>query len=223
MAVFGENLVLTRRFEAELGGRTITIEDRVTNRGFRPTPHMLLYHFNFGYPLLDEGSEFLAPIREIVHAIHPLRGQDTGYRIQGRPKDDFREQVYQHDVVAGEDGMASALLLSPRLGASGLGVRLDYDATMMPCLIEWQCLQSGLYVLGIEPSTNHLLGRSFAEQRGELIELQHGEERVYRSRLSVLDGGDAIASARDEILALQTPPDDFAPASDAWPALRTSS
>ena len=145
---------------------------------------MLLYHFNFGWPLLDQGSEFLAPIREIVHAIHELRGQGTGYRTQGPPQADFSEQVYQHDVVAGADGMASALLINPHLGAGGLAVRLDYDRTALPCLIEWQCLQSGLYVLGIEPSTNHLLGRSFAEARGELIELQHGEVRRYRTRLS---------------------------------------
>jgi Domain of unknown function (DUF4432) len=223
MAVFGENLVLTRRFEAELGGRAIAIEDRVENRGFRPTPHMLLYHFNFGYPLLDQGSEFLAPIREIVHAVHELRGQGTGYRTQGAPQADFSEQVYQHDVAARSDGMAAALLINPRLGAGGLAVRLDYDRTALPCLIEWQCLQSGLYVLGIEPSTNHLLGRSFAEGRGELIELQHGDERRYRTRLSVLDGGEAIAAARAEILALQTPPEDFSPVSEVWPVLRERS
>jgi hypothetical protein len=223
MAVFGENLVLTRRLEAELGGTTIAIEDRVENRGFRPTPHMLLYHFNFGWPLLDQGSEFLAPIREIVHAIHALRDQGTGYRTQGPPQADFSEQVYQHDVVAGADGMASALLINPRLGDGGLAVRLDYDRTALPCLIEWQCLQSGLYVLGIEPSTNHLLGRSFAEARGELIELQHGEVRRYQSRLSVLDGGEAIAAARAEVLALQTPPEDFAALSEVWPVLREPS
>jgi hypothetical protein len=217
MAVFGENLVLTRRFEAQLGGHTISIEDRVENRGFRPTPHMLLYHFNFGYPLLDEGSEFLAPIRTIVHAIHPLRGQGQGYRIQGPPQADFREQVYQHDVVAGADGMASALLINPRLG---LGARRDYDHAAMPSRFEWQCLQSGLDVLGIQPTTNHQPGRGVAEQRGELIELGHGEQRSYRTRLTVLDGGDAIAAGRGEILALQTPPDDFAPASDDWPTLR---
>src|SRR5919106_1819852 len=35
MAVFGENLMLTRRIEAPLGGREIAILDRVENRGFR--------------------------------------------------------------------------------------------------------------------------------------------------------------------------------------------
>jgi hypothetical protein len=218
-AVFGENLVLTRRIEAAVGGTDITIEDRVENRGFRPTPHMLLYHFNFGWPLLDKGAEFLAPIRAIVHTVHESQAQGTGYRIQGPPRADFCEQVYQHDVVAGADGMAPAVLINPALGAGGFGVRLDYDRDALPCLIEWQCLQSGLYVLGIEPSTNHVPGRRFAEARGELIELQHGEVRHYRTRLSVLDGAAAIASARREIEALHAPPDDLAVASGDFPKL----
>jgi hypothetical protein len=74
-------------------------------------------------------------------------------------------------------------------------------------------------VLGIEPSTNHVLGRQFAEERGELIELQHGESRLYRTRLSVLDGAAAIAGARRDIEALHAPPDDLVPASGEFPDL----
>ena len=87
MAVFGENLVLTRRIEAELGGTSLSVDDRVENRGFRPTPHMLLYHYNFGYPLLDEGAELLVPSRAIVHAVHDdLHAQGVGHRLQGAPR-----------------------------------------------------------------------------------------------------------------------------------------
>jgi Domain of unknown function (DUF4432) len=221
MAVFGENLVLTRRIEAALGGTTITVDDRVENRGFRPTPHMLLYHYNFGYPLLDDGAELLVPSRAIVHAVHgDLHAQGVGHRLQGPPKADFSEQVYEHDVVADADGMASALLINPALGAGGFGIRLDYDRTALPCLIQWQCLQSGLYVLGIEPSTNHVLGRKFAEERGELMFLEHAEARHYRTRLSVLDGADAIAGARREVEALHPPPADFSAPSGEFPMLR---
>jgi hypothetical protein len=220
MAVFGENLVLTRRIEAALGGTTITVDDRVENRGHRPTPHMLLYHYNFGYPLLDDGAELLVPSRAIVHAVHgDLHAQGVGYRIQGPPKADFSEQVYEHDVVAGPDGMASALLINPGLGTDGFGIRLDYDRGALPCLIQWQCLQSGLYVLGIEPSTNHVLGRKFAEERGELMILEHAETRHYRTRLSVLDGGDAIAAARREVEALHAPPADYSAPSGRFPKL----
>jgi hypothetical protein len=140
-----------------------------------------------------------------------LHAQGVGWRIQGPPDPDFREQVYEHDVVAGPDGMACAALLNPALGAGGFGVRLDFDRTALPCLTQWQCLQSGLYVLGIEPTTNHLGGRPLAEARGELIMLGHGEVRDYRTRLAVLDGAAAIAMLRGEIERLQPPPPDFAP------------
>ena len=218
-AVFGENLVLTRRIEAEFGGTTISVDDRVENRGFRPTPHMLLYHYNVGYPLLDDGAELLVPSRAIVHAMHgDLHAQGVGHRIQGPPRADFSEQVYEHDVVAGPDGMASAALVNQALGA-GLGIRLDYDRTALPCLIEWQCLQSGLYVLGIEPSTNHVLGRKFAEERRELMFLEHAETRRYRTRLLVLDGAKAIAAARRDIEALHPPPADFSAPTGEFPML----
>jgi hypothetical protein len=220
MAVFGENLVLTRRIEAELGGASLSVDDRVENRGFRPTPHMLLYHYNFGYPLLDEGAELLVPSRAIVHAVHrDLHAQGGGHRLQGPPNADFSEQVYEQDVVAGADGMALAALVNPAL-RGGFGIRLDYDRAALPCLIEWQCLQSGLYVLGIEPSTNHVLGRRFAESRGELMLLGHGEARSYRTHLSVLDGAGAIADARRAIKALHPPLADFTAPTGEFPILR---
>ena len=151
MAVFGENLVLTRRIESALGGSSISVTDRVENRGFRPTPHMLLYHYNFGFPLLDEGAEVLLPSRRVVHAVHEDPRAQGVASIQGPPQPDFREQVYEHDMVAAANGMVPAALINPRLGQGGFGIRLDYDRAALPCLIEWQCLQSGLYVLGISP------------------------------------------------------------------------
>ena len=114
--------------------------------------------------------------------------------------------------------MAPAALINPKLGAGGFGVRLDFDRTALPCLIEWQCLQSGLYVLGIEPSTNHVLGRRFAEQRRELMFLEHGESRRYWTRLSIL-GAKAIATARRDIAALHPPPADFTPPTGDFPEL----
>src|SRR6478735_9285235 len=83
-AVFGEDLHLIRRIEADVGGKEIRIRDRVVNHGFSRTPHMFFYHVNLGYPLLDEGSRYLAPIRDVVWAAHAgprYRAQDVGYRI----------------------------------------------------------------------------------------------------------------------------------------------
>ena len=60
--VYGENLLLDRRYEAELGTSTFTLRDVVRNDGFYPTPHQLLYHFNIGYPVVDDGAELLPPV-----------------------------------------------------------------------------------------------------------------------------------------------------------------
>ncbi len=49
---YGENLTLTRRYEIEAGTSMVTIRDEVTNEGFFPTPHQILYHFNLGFPFL---------------------------------------------------------------------------------------------------------------------------------------------------------------------------
>jgi hypothetical protein len=52
--VDGENLVLERRIEVEVGTDTVNFHDRVRNLGFYPTPHALLYHINLGWPVVDK-------------------------------------------------------------------------------------------------------------------------------------------------------------------------
>ena len=60
-AVFGEHLLLRRRIEANVGKSRLKIHDEVENVGYARTPHMYLYHVNVGFPVVDEGSELLAP------------------------------------------------------------------------------------------------------------------------------------------------------------------
>lgn len=66
--LFGENLVLHRTITTYWPGKEIRIRDVVENQGFRETPMMILYHFNVGYPLLDEGARIILP------AVKPPRG-----------------------------------------------------------------------------------------------------------------------------------------------------
>lgn len=54
--VFGPTLELKRTISGTLGQATITLRDEVTNLGNTEAPHMLLYHVNFGWPLVNEGT-----------------------------------------------------------------------------------------------------------------------------------------------------------------------
>lgn len=59
--MYGENLVLERRIQGEVGTDTVRIHDTVRNLGFYPTPHLLLYHVNLGWPAVDETTRLVAP------------------------------------------------------------------------------------------------------------------------------------------------------------------
>ncbi len=96
-AVFGEQLLLRRRIEARVGESRPSIRDQVVNVGYDTTPHMLLYHVNLGWPVVDEGSELLAPATAVR-----ARGdyQADGYGLLHGPVSGYVEQVFEHDLTA---------------------------------------------------------------------------------------------------------------------------
>lgn len=208
---FGENLVLTRRIEVDLGGHEIRLTDRVTNEGYAPTPHMFFYHVNLGAPLLDEGARYVAPITDVVWAAHAARyrDQNTGYALIPAPQDRFVEQVWQHEAAADAKGEVPVALMNDRLG---LGLQVTTRKDQFPCQYEWQHLQAGAYALGIEPSTHHVLGDNAARERGEMIWLKAGEHRAYDARFTVLDGAKALTEAEARIRAIAAQPEDPYPA-----------
>ena len=208
--VFGEDLRLYRRIEADVGGVEIRLFDRVENGGFAETPHMFFYHVNVGHPVLDEGSRFMAPISDVVFAAHgeSYEAQGVGYRVLPAPKEKFREQVWQHELAADLSGWTAAALVNDRIGL-GFEVRTRKD--QLPCFYQWQNCQAGLYAMGLEPSTHHVLGDQAARQRGEMIWLRHGESRSYEAVFSVLDGAEAIAATEARIAQVARQPEDGFP------------
>jgi hypothetical protein len=78
-------------------------------------------------------------------------------------------------------------------------------------MFEWQNLHAGHYAVGIEPSTNHVLGKDFARERGELILLEHGEERRYDTVLQVLPDSAAVSAAVARIEGVMLQPQEEYP------------
>jgi hypothetical protein len=209
--VFGEDLHLIRRIEADLGGDEIRLTDRVVNHGFYRTPHMFCYHINVGHPVVAEGARYVAPIREVLWAAHAdaYQAQGVGYRTLPAPIVNFYEQVWQHDMAPDADGRVEVAIVNEALG---FGFSVVTRKDQFPAMFEWQNLHAGHYAVGIEPSTNHVLGKDFARERGELIELEHGEERRYDTILRVLPDATAVSGAVARIEGVQRQPDEDYPA-----------
>ncbi|MBL8834440.1 MAG: DUF4432 family protein [Rhodospirillales bacterium] len=189
--VMGENLTFVRRVEVRVGMVDVRVVDTVTNRGFSRTPHMLLYHINVGWPLLEEGARFVAPVRGTFAANIPRESQQTGWRTQSDPMKRFIQQVFDHDAVADRNGRIPAALVNDRIG---LGFLVDYDARQFRCLQQWQAFGEGVFGFGIEPATAHWGNRADAARRDEIVWLEYGESRSYATTLSVLHGAADIAA-----------------------------
>jgi hypothetical protein len=210
-AVFGEQLLLTRRIEADLGGTSLRIADTVTNTGPTPCPHMILYHCNVGFPVVDDAAELVYPAppgRCVSEACSPE------YRRLGAPSASFVEECYEHDMAANGDGFVSAAVVNR---AASIGVFQRYPRACLPHHITWRQLGAGTYVVAMEPSTNRDAGRFDARSRGELQHLAPGEQRRYQLEIGALLGREAIDAFGEQAAALAgsalTTGDDRTPAS----------
>jgi len=187
--IFGPRLELKRTIASTLGQPVIRFRDEVTNRGNTAVPHMLLYHFNFGWPLVDEGTkiiwqgEWQARDGGINDRIF-REGYD--FKTCPAPLDDHLgtgEAVANIDITPDATGLCTAGLYNERLG---LAMALRFNKDQLPWLINWQHWGKGEYVTGIEPATNPLIGQQKARQQNELLFLQPGETRIYELELSIL-------------------------------------
>jgi hypothetical protein len=193
---YGENLLLSRRYQAELGSSTFSLRDVVRNEGFYPAPHQLLYHFNIGYPVVDDGAELLAAVTgEVGGSIFEDEEKTPDrYRRFSGPEQGFFAEGFEIPMATGADGLVSAAVVNRGFRAleGGLGVYVRYDPSTLPVYLEWRMMGEGLYAVGMEPSTNPFKTIPELVEEGYPVMLEPGEERVYTLEFGVLAGGSAI-------------------------------
>jgi hypothetical protein len=200
-AVFGECLTLQRRIETRLGGTSLRITNTVRNEGWNQQGHMILFHMNVGFPLLDDGARLLVnPIDVRPRDEEAQKGLAVYDRFVA-PQADFHEQVFILDLRADSEGYTSAAVVNTQLDG-GLGLRLRFRKAQLPWMMEWRQLGQGTYVVGLEPANCPTIeGRAEAEKRGTLPLLAPGEARQYEIDVAVLRGEQmaAVASSRDAV------------------------
>jgi galactose mutarotase-like enzyme len=187
----GPNLELKRTISATLGSATLRIHDEVSNRGNTPAPHMILYHFNFGWPLVDEGTDIIwkGKWQPREGSTKKIFRDGNNFKRVPAPLEDHSgrgEEVAIIDVDSSVCGLHNAAL--------GLAVSLNFKKEQLPWLINWQHWGRNEYVTGLEPATNPLVGQAKAREQGHLIMLNPGETRTYDLEINVLQTQEEINS-----------------------------
>lgn len=184
------------------GESIIRIRDEITNGSESPATFQMLYHVNFGHPLLDAGSRVIAPVKSVVprnaHAAEGIKSWDS-YRA---PEPGFEEQVYFCDMHAGENGKTRTLL---RNAHGTHGASLVYDVKQLPCFSLWKNttgLKDG-YVTGLEPGTNYPNPRNFESERGRVVTLAPGGKAVLEIEVHCHTSKEEVQMAEKAVAAIQ--------------------
>jgi hypothetical protein len=187
-------LRLTSTIRTQLGSAAFEVLDEVENISASPATMQLLYHVNFGLPLLDAGSRVVAAAQRVVpRNRRAASGIDT-WDSYAAPEPAFEEMVYFLSLWAGPDGQTRVLLKN----AHGTrGVSLAWPAAALPCFTLWKNTTSEQdgYVTGLEPGTNFPNPRSFEASRGRVVTLGPGQRQAFALRLEAHATPDEVAAA----------------------------
>ena len=198
--VFGPNVEMTRHISAKLGEPRLWIHDKVTNHGYEEIEHMMLYHCNIGFPVVDEGSRLIAPVAECRPRDEVAEDGKEKYAEFPAPTAKWAEKVYYLEMAADSDGMVTAALVNPKFNnGQGFGIYMKYPKRELPKFIEWKNPGEGTYVVGMEPANCLVEGRAKERERGTLQFLKPGETREYHLEIGVITSQDKIRSLEERV------------------------
>ena len=196
---FGVNLQLTRKITVIAGQNIIKIDDTIENLGFKEEPLMVLYHFNFGYPLLSETAKLYASGNKVIprdEEAKSNRGVEE-YNVFQPPTKDYKEKVFFLDLKADKNGMTKIVLINE---AMGIGIYEKFNKNQLPKFTEWKMMGQSEYVLGLEPGTAVPNGRKWVREQGELMLIQPGEVKTFSIELGVLENKAQFEETIDSIM-----------------------
>ncbi len=199
-SLFGNQITLKRTYSLLIGEPRISIQDEVVNLSDQPTPFMLLYHCNFGYPLIRHGTELVVASDVYPRDTAAQGGIDT-WHLYDEAAANYAEQVFFHHprVLIEDNGeIASAALIR-----DDIGIEIAWNTRHMPYLTQWKNTRQGIYVCGVEPGNCIPEGQNAARQSGRLVVLQRGEQQTFELMLTILDSAEARTRARDRVKQIQ--------------------
>jgi Domain of unknown function (DUF4432) len=199
---YGPKLKLWTEISTEPGSNSYRIEDSIRNQGAYDQEFELIYHANYGPPLLEAGARFAAAARQVTpFNSHAARGVARMSEYAG-PTPGFVEQVYVIVPFADEKNRTTVMLHN---AAKDKAVTMSYSVAELPYFTLWKnttALDAG-YVTGLEPGTSSPANRSIERKAGRVPKLKPGESRTFAIDFAILAGREPIEREAAKIAALQ--------------------
>jgi hypothetical protein len=200
--LFGPKFELATEVSTEPGSDSFRIQDTVINRGSQPQEYQVLYHYNFGKPLLGQGARLHVPVERVTpYNANAARDVATWNSFAG-PKSGYVEQVYLMRALADRDGQVPVVLHN---ASADRGVLLTFAKKQLPYLTLWKNTgaEEDGYVIGIEPGVSFPNARKVERAAGRVPSLAGGGSHIMTMEFTLLGARDAVARQVAQIAEIQ--------------------
>ncbi len=200
---YGPKLELQTEISTEPGAGAFRISDTITNRGAEEQEFEIIYHANYGPPLLEEGSTFLAPVAKVTPFNEHAAKEVANYARYAGPTAGFVEQVYCIRPLADKDGRT---LIALQNKAGDRAVSMSFSVKELPYVSLWKntnAVDEG-YVTGLEPGTNFPNNRRIERKLGRVPKLAPGASHIATIDFAVLTSAEETRQLAERIAAIQS-------------------
>lgn len=172
------NLVTWTELSVAPGSNRFELHDELTNFADYEDEYQIIYHSNFGTPLLEEGAVFTAAATEISPFNDYAKAGLKDWQTYLAPTKGYDEMVFNLKPKADAEGNTLAVLHNK---SGEMGVAVGYNVKQLPVLTLWKntdTKQQG-YVTGIEPGTSYAYNTKYQRPLGLVPKLQPGQSQRF--------------------------------------------
>lgn len=187
----GHKLKINRKISSQIGKSFLVVEDSIENEGGKPVPLNVLYHVNFGYPLLDERAKVYVSSNKCEgYNEYSDQHLDEWRRVKA-PSGNNKELNYMHTFDhKSEQGLA---FIHNEYVGEGLAVYIKFNPKQLPFLTQWKYENVKDYVLALEPANAPCHPRNLLRQNNMLPVLNPGEKIDFKVEIGVVEGNENIS------------------------------
>lgn len=199
---YGPKLEIWTEISTAPGETSFRIQDALTNFSAYEQEFELIYHANYGLPLLEAGARFVGAVKRITPFNAHAAKSTASYAEYTAPTKGFIEQVYVIEPFADAQNRTTVMLHN---AAGDKAVTMTYAIDQLPYFTLWKnttALEEG-YVTGLEPGTSSPANRSIERKAGRVPKLKPNETRDFAIEVGIHEGKEAVKRGVAAINALQ--------------------
>jgi peroxiredoxin len=194
----GPKLDILTQVSTVPGAGEFQISDKITNHSAVEQEFGILYHGNYGPPLMEKGARFFGPARQVTPINEHAAKDVADYDKYTDAKAGFPEQVYCLQLWADENDKTKVMLHN---AVGDKAVSMAYSVKELPFFTLWKnpvALEDG-YVTGLEPGTGFPRNRSIERKFGRVPKLAPHQSRSFTIDFALHASKDQVNAAADDI------------------------